>query len=164
MQKPKESAAETKTERKRRFRFKKQGRIVDLQLFQSIPQFRISGAVRRVQAAVYHRVYFFVAGQRRFTGTIRVCYGVAYPGIRNVFDTRRNVADHACRQFLTWNKLTCAEIADFYDIVLRSRRHHADGIARFYRAFHNTAKYDNPFVGIINRIKNQRLKRRRQIA
>ena len=55
--------------------------------------------------------------------------------------------------------MTCAKVSHLCHQILRAGRHHPDLCANLYRAFHDSAEYDNTFIGIVNCIKNECLKR-----
>ena len=69
------------------------------------------------------------------------------------------------RQFVTRNKLPCSKVTDLdYIFGLRPGRHHMDRSADLHGALLDPAEYDDTLVGIIECVKDQRLKRRFRIS
>ena len=159
MQKSKEAAPEAKSEGNRGFRLKIQGSIIELQLFQRIPEIRIFGAVRRIHAAVHHGIYFFIAWQRLTARSVIVCNCITDSSILDILDGCHDIAYHACTKFLTGDKLSCSEVACLYYLCCCAGSHHTDIGSFFHAPFANPAEDDNSLVGIIQGIKDQRLQR-----
>ena len=157
MQKAKEAAPETKAECDRCLRLELQCSVIELQLFQGIPQIRILCPVRRIQSAVYHRVYLLVARKCFGTRARHLCHRIADTRLPHIFQARRQIAYHPGRELLARNKLACAKEADLYDIRLSAGRHHPDPRPLADASILDTHKYDNTLVGIIHRVKNERL-------
>ncbi|CAN4021999.1 Antirestriction protein (ArdA), partial [Dysosmobacter welbionis] len=73
-------------------RLKAQRGVVQLELFQRVPQVRILGAVLRVDTAVDHGLHGPVAGQGLGRGAGGICDGVAHTGVLHVLDGGGEVA------------------------------------------------------------------------
>ena len=155
MKQTKKTAAEAEPESHRCFWLILQGRVIQLKLFQSIPQIRVFRPVRRIHAAEYHGVYFFITGQRFRTGVLCIRHRIAHRRILHIFNRSCNISYHAGRQFLTGNKLPRPEITHFHDFRLCPCGHHQDFCSFFHPAFLDAAEYNNPFVGIIQRVEDQ---------
>ena len=164
MQKPQKTAAETKAQRNGCLRLELQRSIVELQLLQRIPQIRVLGAVRWIQAAVHHGLYLLVARQRFCTGPVLIRHRITHPGLFYIFQAGGNVTNHACRQLLTGDKLPCAEIADFHHFLHRAGGHHPDPGTFSHTAFFDPAENDDALVRIIQGVEDQRLQRRVRVS
>ena len=91
-----ETAAEPEAQSGRGLRLKEQGRIVQLELFQGIPQVVVIRILHRVQAAEHHGRSLPVARQgflRRMDG---VGHRIAYPGLPYGLDGGRKKPDFPC--------------------------------------------------------------------
>ena len=66
--------------------------VVQLQLFQRVPQIRVLAAILGVDAAVYHGLRRAVAGQRLGGGVRRVGDGIAHLCVLHVFDAGGEIA------------------------------------------------------------------------
>ena len=153
--KSEESAAEAESQGKGRLRFKKERRVIELELFQRVTQVRILGAVGRIEAAVYHGLRFFVARQRLGAGArvLRNC--IADAGVLDILDGGGEIAHLSRRQLIAGDELTGSEITDFYDLRRRAGRHHAYRHSLADQAIADAAEYDDTAIGIIERIEDQ---------
>ena len=164
MQQSQESATEAKAQGNGGLRFKIQGCIIELQLFQGIPQVRIFCAVCRIESAIHHGQHLFITGQGLRTGPVRIRYGIAYCRILHIFDGCRDITYHPRRQLLTGDELACAEISYLHHLFPGSGSHHTDIGTFLYRTLHDTAENDNPLVGVIQGIKDQSLQGRLRVS
>ena len=98
-----------------------------------------------------------IAGKRLGAGIGTVRHRIADPGILYVFNAGGKIAHHTGGQLLAGNKLACAEISNLHHIVGGARRHHLNRRPFFDRALPDPAEHDDAAVGIINRVKDQRL-------
>ena len=73
-------------------RLEGQGGVVELELFQGVPQVGIFAAVLGVDAAVDHGLDRPVAGQGLRRGVLRAGDGVAHPGVLHVLDGGGEIA------------------------------------------------------------------------
>ena len=71
VQQPQEAAPEAKAQGHGGLRLKGEGGVVELQLFQSVPQIGVVGAVGGVDAAEHHGLHRPVARQRLGGGAVR---------------------------------------------------------------------------------------------
>ena len=163
MKQSQKAAAESKAQSHRGFRLVKQGGIIELKLLQGIPQVIVFCPICRIQAAVNHRRYLFIAWKWGLAGIFTVCNCITHPGIPYIFDAGCNIAYHAGAELLTGNKLTCSKITHLNYIGLSSGCHHTDRGAFADSSLHNTAENNHTLIGIINGIKNQCLQRRFRI-
>ena len=164
MQQSQKTAAEAEAQGDRRLRLIVQGGIVELQLFQRIPEIGIFRTIRRIKSAVDHGLHLAVAGQRLLAGVVRIRHGIADSRVLDILDGRGDIAYHARRKLVTGDKLSCSEVADLDNLLLRPGRHHLNRRAAPYRTLHHTAEdYDAP-VGIVHRVKDQRLQRCRRVS
>ena len=92
MEHPQKAAAEAEAQSHGAFRLKGQGGIVELELFQGVPQVRILAAILGVDAAVDHRLGGPIAGQRLRGGVFGVGNGVAHLGVLDGLDGGGEVA------------------------------------------------------------------------
>ena len=92
MQQAQKAAAEAKAQSHRGFRLEGEGGVVELQFFQGVPQVRIVGAVRRIDAAEHHRLHRPVSSQRLSCGTVRQGNGVAHSGVAHILDRGGDIA------------------------------------------------------------------------
>ena len=99
VQKPQKPAPEPKAQRDGGFRFKGEGRVVELQTLQRLAQVLVMGAVRREHAAIHHGVGFAIAGERRVGGTGGEGDGVAHAGVADGFDGGGQIANLSRAQF-----------------------------------------------------------------
>ncbi len=90
--------------------------------------------------------------------------GVPYLGIRQSFDGSGQESHFSRFQRFFLFQSQRAQIADFHDFVLCPGGHHTNGLPFFQGAFLHADIHNDPFVGIIHRIENQRLGRRKRIA
>ena len=86
------AAAEAEAQGHGALRLEGQGGVVELELFQSVPQVGVLAAVLGIDAAVDHGLGGPVAGQRLGGGICRVGDGVAHLGVLHGFDGGGEVA------------------------------------------------------------------------
>ncbi len=156
MQKAQEPAAEAVAQRHAGFGFKGEGSVVHAQLFQSILQVFVIGAVGGINAAEHHRLHFLVAGQGRRCGGGGVGDGIAHTGVPHVLDGGGNVAHVPGQKFLA-GSVGGGEGAHFHHVKLGSRLHHAHAHAGVCPAVDHTDEADGTPVIIICGVKNKRL-------
>ena len=97
MQQPQKSAAESKSQSHRGLRLILQGRVIELQLLQGVPQIRIARAVCRIESAVNHGLYFLIAGQGAFAGIVVIRHGVTHRRVFHILDGCSDIAHHPGR-------------------------------------------------------------------
>ena len=86
------AAAEAEAQRHGGFRLEGQAGVVQLQLFQRVPQVGVLAAILGVDAAVDHALRRAIAGQRLGGGVRRVGDGVAHLRVLHVFDAGGEIA------------------------------------------------------------------------
>ena len=93
MEQAQEAAAEAKAQRGTGLKFKGQGSVVQLQLFQRVLQVGVLGTVGGVDAAEHHGLDLTVAGQGLGGGAVCQCDGVTHAGVLHGLDAGGQVAD-----------------------------------------------------------------------
>jgi hypothetical protein len=158
------AAAEAEAQRCGGFRLKRQRRIVELQLFQRIPQIGVLAAVLGVDAAVHHGLGGAVARQRLRGGGRGVGDGVAHAGIFNVLDAGGEIAYLAGLQAVRGLVAQRLEIAALQNGVLRAAGHHANGLALADGTLHDAEQHHHAHVGVVLAVEYQRPQRRLGVA
>ena len=130
-------------------------RIIDLQLFQRILDIFVLLALRRIDPAVYHRLYFFVTRQRLFCRVTVDSDGITDPCIRNFLDAGTDISYLAGSQRLAFHR-TWRIHSNLGDLVFFIRIHQADDIALFDRAVKHSCINDDAFIVVVIGVKNQR--------
>ena len=151
------SAAETKAQRHGGFRFKGEGGVVELELFQGVPQVGILGAVLGIHAAVDHGLDRTVTGQGLGGGTVGFGDGVAHPGILHVFDGGGEVTHLAGGEGVGRFHAQRAEVAALDDLIRSAGGHHLHLHTGAHRALHDAEIDDHAPVGVILAVEDQRL-------
>ena len=154
------AAAEAEAQGFTGFRLKAQGSIVEFQLFQRIPQIRILGAVRRINAAEHHGLRFPVTGQRGVRRIVVQGHGVAHCGIGDVLNGSGNVAHFPGGELLGGDGGFSAHVTQLHHGEAGAGSHHPDGVPYLHLALLNANVDNNSFVGIVIGVENQCLQRR----
>ena len=147
MQKAQETAAEAKAQGRRCFRFKEEGCIIEVELFQGIAEIVVVIRFYRIEAAIDHGHGLAVARQGFFGRIVGQGDRIADAAVADVLHAGRQIADAAAFQGRYGMHLG-QEDARFDDFEFLARRHHADTLARFDAAFHDTDIGNSPFIGI----------------
>ena len=105
MEQAQEAAAEAKAQCGTGLKFKGQGCIVQLQLFQCILQVGVLGTVGGVDAAEHHGLDLTVAGQRLRSGAVGQRDGIAHAGVLHGLDAGGQIADLTSLQLVTGRKV-----------------------------------------------------------
>ena len=155
MKKSQETTAETKAQGNRCLRLVIKRSIVKLQFLQSITEISVFGTVSRIKSAVNHRIYFLISRQCLCTRIICICDSITNTGVADILDAGCDISNHTSCQLITRNKLTCAKISYFNNLCCKSGSHHVDLRTLLHTAIFNSAEYDNTFIWIINRVKDQ---------
>ena len=163
MQKTQEAAAKAEAQRHAGLGLELEGGVVELELLQGIPEVRVPGGVRRVDAAVDHGLRLLVAGQGLVAGPVGGGDGIADPGIADLLDGSRHITDLAGGQFFAGDEAAGAEVADLHDLEHGARGHHLDPGPLLHGAVHHAAEYDDTAVGVIEGVENEGLERRLRI-
>jgi len=122
-------------------------------------QIGVVRAVGRINSAVHHRVHLAVAGQWMLRRAIRKRDSIANAGLADRFDRRRDVANFT--RFKQIGRLHSgrAEITALHHREFRPAGHHPDHISLMDSTLLDADIDDHAFVGVIIRVKNQRLQR-----
>ena len=160
VKKPQKSASESETECDRSLRLKLKCGIVELKFFKRVSQIRVLCAVRRIKSAVYHRIYLFVSGQGLCARILCIRDRITHMGILYIFQARSNVAYHSGAQLITGDKLSRPEGSHFHNFRFCTGSHHKHRGSFSDSSFLNAAEYNNAFVRIIFRVKDQSFQRR----
>ncbi len=159
VQKAEEPAAEAEAQRRGVFRLVLKGGVVQLKLLERVPKVRIAGGIRRVNAAVDHRLRLLVAREGLRAGVLRVRDRVADTAGSDFLDGGGHVADVAGPELLTGDKSARTHEADLDDLVNGAGRHHFHLGAALHHAVHHAAEDDDTAVGVIERVENEGLER-----
>ena len=157
MQQSKEAAAEAEAQGDGTLHFVAHGGVVELQLFQSIPQVLILGAVGGIDAGEHHGLYRPVAGQRLLGRILHSGDGVAYLGVGHGFDGGGDVAHFAGPQGIPGTQTVRTHGAHFHHLVFRSGGHHFDVHAGLHRALLYPGVDDDATIRVVLAVKNQGL-------
>ncbi|CAN3974124.1 Tyrosine recombinase XerD, partial [Dysosmobacter welbionis] len=141
-------------------RLKAQRGVVQLELFQRVPQVRILGAVLRVDTAVDHGLHGPVAGQGLGRGAGGICDGVAHTGVLHVLDGGGEVAHLAGPEAVAGLHAQGQQMAAFDDLISGSRGHHLHLLARAEGPLHDAEVDDDAPIRVILTVEDQRLQRR----
>ena len=160
VQHPEEAAAEAEAECDRAFRLKRQGSVIELELFQRITQVGVFAAVLGVDAAVDHRTGGAVAGQSVGTGTGCLGHGVAHLRVGDIFDAGGEISDIACGKLGAGLKTDRTHMPDLEHLIAC-----AGGLQQHLRVLTHLAvnkahEHDDAAVAIIYTIKDERFQGR----
>ncbi len=164
MEQTEKAAAESESQRLGRLRLILKRRVVQLEFLQRVAQIRVLRRLRRVDAAVDHRLRLLVARQRLGAGALCVRHRVADPREAHLFDACLKVAHRAGCQFIGRNEFSRPEDTDLRHLELRAGRHHADLRALPHGPVENPHEDDHAAVAVVERIEDQRLQRSVRVA
>ena len=159
MKKPEKTAPESKPEGHGGLRLVVQRSVIELQLFQGIPQIRIFGAVCRIDTAVHHGIHLFVSGKRLRTGASYLCHRIAHRSVLHILDGGRDIAHGSGGKLVAGSELPRTEISHLHHLGGCSRSHHPDACPLTDPPFHDTAEDNDSLIGIVDGVKNKRLQR-----
>ena len=154
---PQKAAAEAEAQGGGGLRLEGQGGVVELELFQGIPQVGVLGAVFGVNAAVDHAPGRAIAGQGLVSGVFHGGDGVAHLGVLDVLDGGGEIADLAGGEALARLQFGGQQMADLHQAVLGAGGHHLHGLVQGQRAFHDAEVDDDTTVGVILAVEDQGL-------
>ena len=163
MQQSKKTAPEAEAQGSGGFRLKAQGGIVQLELFQSVPQIPVFGTVRRINTGKHHRIHLPVARQRLSAGIVSIGHCVAHLGVPNALDGSGNITNLSSLQHPGVDMGSGIHIAGFHHSKFRTGCHQPDPVADAHGSFLDPDVNDNALVCIIVAVKNQCLQRRSRI-
>ena len=157
VQQPQKAAAEAEAQSNGAFRLVAHGGVVELQLFQRVPQVLILSAVGGVDAGEHHGLGGTVAGQGLGGGIFHAGDGVADPGVRHGFDGGGDVAHFTGAQGVRGVQSAGNHGAHFHHLVDRAGGHHFDVHAGLHRSLLDAGVDDDAPVGIVLAVEDQRL-------
>ena len=158
MQQSQKAAAKSKAQCLRGLCFKLQRSVIQLQLFQCIPQIVVFTGINGIQPTVHHRVHFPIPMQWLACSMIRMSDGISDTHILDGFDRAANPAYLAAFQHVFLNFLRIAN-AYLQHLVFRSTCHKPDMITNPQSSFLDANIGNDTAVCIIQRVKHQRLQR-----
>ena len=153
-----EAAAEAKAQRGTGLKFKGQGSVVQLQLFQRVLQVGVLGTVGGVDAAEHHGLDLTVAGQGLGGGTVCQRDGIAHAGVLHGLDAGGQVADLAGLQLAAGGQAGGTHVAHLHQRELGPGGHHLDGVAGLDGALEHADVDDNALVAVVDAVKDQALR------
>ena len=156
MKKPQEAAPEAEAQRHRALRLIGQGSVVELELFQGIPQLRIFGSVGRIHAGEHHGLHFLIALEGFRRRILRPGDGIAHPGVGNGLDGGGEIANLACAQCVSGFHALGMEIAHLHHLIDRAAGHHLYVHALGNYAVHDTEIDNHALITVILAVENQR--------
>ena len=139
-------------------RLKGQGGVIELELFQGVPQVGIFAAVLGVNAAVDHGLGGPVAGQRLGGGVLRVGDGVAHLGVLHVLDGGGEIAHLAGLEGVRGLVAQGLQVAALQNGILGSGGHHAHRLAPADGALLDAEQHHHAYIGVVLAVEDQRLK------
>ena len=104
-----------------------------------------------------------VSGQGRFSRPCGICNGITHPCVPDILDGGGNIADIAGLQGIA-RSVSGGEVADFHNVKFAAGGHQAHFHPGTDRAFLHPDEADGTAVVVIERVKNQCLKRGGGIA
>ena len=164
MQQTQEAAAEAKAQGNGAFHFVAHGSVVELQLFQGIPQILVLGAVGGVNAGEHHGLHRPVTRQRLRSGIFHRGDGIAHLGIGNGFDGSGDVAHFSGSQGIQGAQSCGSHGTHLHHLINRAGGHHFNIHAGLDGALLDPGVDDDTPVRIILAVKNQCLQRRFPVA
>ena len=132
-----------------------EGRVIDLELFQSILYILVLLALCRINPAVNHGLHLFIAGQR-LRGRIAVQGDrVTDSRVRYLLDAGADISNLSCPQFFAGH-MSRRVNSHFRDFVFFLCIHQADHISLLYFSIKDTGIDYNTFIVVIIGIEDQR--------
>ena len=157
MEHTQKAAAEAEAQGHGAFRLEGQGGIVELELFQGVPEVRILAAVLGVNAAVDHGLGGTVARQRLRGGIFRVGDGVAHLGVLDGLDGGGEVAHLPGLQCVGGLIAQRLEVAALQDGILGAGSHKANGLTPAQGTLADTEIDHHTHIGVILAVEHQGL-------
>ena len=156
---PQEAHAEPEPQCHRGLRLKAQRGIVELELFQGVPQVGVFTAVLGVDAAVDHGLGRTIAGQRFCRRILYAGDCIAYAGVPDVLDGGGEVAHLTGTQLAAGVQTDGQHMAAFHHLVDCPAGHHLHVHTGLDTAFHDSHQNNDAAVGVILGVEDQRLQR-----
>ena len=163
VQQAEEAAAEAEAERRRVLRLEAYRRIIYLQLLKRLAQLVDVLALDGVEAAEDDGLHLLVSRERLGGWRGGVRYRVADVGLVYRLYARADESDLAGAEAVDLHHVRL-EYADLVELVRLARRHEADCLSRLERAVDDAHVADDALVVVVDRVENQRLKRRVRVA
>ena len=157
MEQAQEAAAEAKAQRGTGLKFKGQGSVVQLQLFQRVLQVGVLGTVGGVDAAEHHGLDLTVAGQCFGGGIIGQRDGIAHAGVLHGLDAGGQVAYLTGLQLGAGGQGGGTHVTHLHQRELCAGGHHTDGVAGLHRALEHADVDDDALVAVVDAVEDQRL-------
>ena len=154
MEQPQETAAESKTQRDRRFSLKTERGIVESELVHTGSQLFIVAGFNRIDARKDHRVDLLETGQWITGGHFSEGKGVADLNFGGILDVGDDVAHGPLVQLLALRHLG-NEDTDFLDFVVLLRAHHAHFVACLQSTAEHAHVDDDAAKGVIFRVEHE---------
>ncbi len=164
MEHPQKAAAEAEAQGDGGLGLEGEGSVVELELFQGVPQVGVFGAVLGVHAAVHHGLGRAVAGQGLRGGPGGLGDGVPHPGVLHRLDGCGEPAHLPGGQLGGGLHAQGPEPAAVQHGVLGAGGHEAHLHSRAQSSLHHPEVYDHPQVGVVLAVKNEGLQRRGGVA
>ncbi len=159
MQQSKEAAPEPEAQRHRGLGLKGKRCVIKEKLLQRITKVGVLCAVGRIDTAVYHRVYFFIARERFVAGKFCICHCVAHTGITYVLDRSCDIADLTCVKLAHRDQVGSSHKAYLDCLELCSCGHKLYRISGFKVALLDTAVDYDSLVRVVIAVKDERFQR-----
>ena len=146
---PQEAHAEPEPQCNRGLRLKAQRGVVELELFQGVPQVGVFAAVLGVDAAVDHGLGRTIAGQRFCRRILYAGDRVAYAGVSDVLDGGGEVAHLTGTQLAAGVQTDGQHMAAFHHLVDCPAGHHLHVHTGLDTALHDSHQNNDAAVGVI---------------
>ena len=124
MEHAQKAAAEAKAQGHGGLGLKAQGRVVEPELFQGVPEVRVFGPVLGVNAAVDHGLNRPVAREGLRRRVLGIRHGVAHPGVLDVFDGGGEIAHLPRAETAAGLHAQGQQVAALHHLVRRAGGHH----------------------------------------
>ena len=157
MQHPQKAAPEAEAQGHGAFRLEGQGGVVELKLFQGVPQVGVLAAVLGVNAAVDHGLGGPVAGQRLGGGVFGVGDGVAHLGVLDIFDGGGEIAHLTGLEGVRRLVAQGLEISALQNGILASGGHHAHRLPPADGALLDAEQHHHAYIGVVLTVEDQSL-------
>ena len=155
MQQTEETDPESESEGARGLRFIGQGRVVELQLLQRLPQLIEVVAINGVQAGVNHGVRVPITAEILGGGSGGAGDRVTHPGLAHVLHPGDQVADLPDTEGIGFLGLR-GDHANLKQVMFGFRRHHEDAFAMRQLPVDDPNVGDHATVGVVDGVEDQR--------
>ena len=159
VQKAEESAAKAEAERHRGFRLESERGVVQAELFQSVAQISVAGAVGGVNTGVHHGLNGLEAGQGRGAGSGRKRDRIAHARIAHAFDGGGQIAHLARGKGSALGKSERLHGANLNNVKLGAGTPKANAVSRAQGSVHYANIDHHAQIAVVVGIKDQRFQR-----